>query len=67
MSGRGKGQKGLGKGGTKHHCRVLGDNFQGITKPAIRQLCRQDGMNHIEGLIYNETHGVLKVFLERIM
>ena len=30
MSGRGKGGKGLGKGGAKRHCKVLRDNIQGI-------------------------------------
>ena len=33
MSGRGKGGKGLGKGGAKRHRKVLRDNIQGITKP----------------------------------
>ena len=35
MSGRGKGGKGLGKGGAKRHRKILRDNIQGITKPAI--------------------------------
>ena len=40
-SGRGKGGKGLGKGGAKRHRKVLHDIIQGITKPAIRRLaCR---------------------------
>ncbi|KAJ7252790.1 hypothetical protein B0H12DRAFT_1117854 [Mycena haematopus] len=34
MSGRGKGGKGLGKGGAKRHRKILRDNIQGITKPA---------------------------------
>ncbi|EMS54799.1 Histone H4 [Triticum urartu] len=38
MSGRGKGGKGLGKGGAKRHRKVLRDNIQGITKPAIRRI-----------------------------
>ena len=38
MTGRGKGGKGLGKGGAKRHRKVLRDNIQGITKPAIRRL-----------------------------
>lgn len=37
MSGRGKGGKGLGKGGAKRHRKILRDNIQGITKPAIRE------------------------------
>jgi len=32
MSGRGKGGKGLGKGGAKRHRKILRDNIQGITK-----------------------------------
>ena len=39
MSGRGKGGKGLGKGGAKRHRKILRDNIQGITKPAIREHC----------------------------
>ena len=61
MSGRGKGGKGLGKGGAKRHRKVLRDNIQGITKPAIRRLARRGGVKRISGLIYEETRGVLKV------
>jgi histone H4 len=67
MSGRGKGGKGLGKGGAKRHRRVLRDNIQGITKPAIRRLARRGGVKRISGLIYEETRGVLKVFLENVI
>ncbi|KAM5142144.1 LOW QUALITY PROTEIN: histone H4-like [Mantella aurantiaca] len=64
MSGRGKG---LGKGGAKRHRKVLRDNIQGITKPAIRRLARRGGVKRISGLIYEETRGVLKVFLENVI
>ena len=37
MSGRGKGGKGLGKGGAKRHRKILRDNIQGITKHAKRK------------------------------
>ena len=109
MSGRGKGGKGLGKGGAKRHRKVLRDNIQGITKPAIRRLARRGGvkrisgecclllrlrcgiqqhqvvvpyslhgkhrtvlltcavLTHATGLIYEETRGVLKVFLENVI
>ncbi len=40
------------------------DNIQGITKPAIRRLARRGGVKRISGLIYEETRGVLKIFLE---
>eukprot|EP00095_Tigriopus_kingsejongensis_P009619 maker-scaffold328_size205007-snap-gene-0.20 protein:Tk09619 transcript:maker-scaffold328_size205007-snap-gene-0.20-mRNA-1 annotation:"histone h3-like" len=67
ITGRGKGGKGLGKGGAKRHRKVLRDNIQGITKPAIRRLARRGGVKRISGLIYEETRGVLKVFLENVI
>ncbi|KAM9203614.1 histone H4-like [Mergus octosetaceus] len=67
MSGRDKGRKGLGKGGTMQHQKVLRDNVQGITKPAIRRLARRSGVKRISGLIYEEMRGVLKVFLENVI
>nr|GEU80977.1 histone H4 [Tanacetum cinerariifolium] len=38
--------------------------LEGITKPAIRRLARRGGVKRISGLIYEETRGVLKIFLE---
>ena len=62
-----KEEKGLGKGGAKRHCKILRDNIQGITKPAIRRLARRGGVKGISGLIYEEARGVPKVFLENII
>jgi histone H4 len=62
--GRGKGGKGLGKGGAKRHRKVLRDNIQGITRPAICRVARRGGVKRMSGLIYEETRSVLKVFLE---
>ena len=67
MSGRGKRGKGLGKGGAKRHRKILRDNIQGITKPAIRRLARRGGVKRISGLIYEETRGVLKNYLESVI
>ena len=64
MSRRGKGGKGLGKGGAKGHRKIVRDNIQGITKPLIRRLARRGGVKRISGLIYEETRGVLKNYLE---
>ena len=61
MSGCGKGGKTLGKGGAKRHRKVLHDNIQGITKPAIRRLAQRGVVKRISGLIYEETKGVPKV------
>ena len=67
MTGRGKGGKALGKGGAKRHPKVLRDNIQSITKPAICRLARRGGVKRISGLIYEETRGVLKVFLDNVV
>ncbi|XP_077551097.1 histone H4-like [Haemaphysalis longicornis] len=59
--------RGVRQGGAKRHLKVLRDNIQGVTKPAIRRLARRGGVKHISGLIYEETRGVLKVFLENVI
>ena len=51
MSDRGRGGKGLGMGGAKHHRKVLPVNIQGITKPAIWRLAQFGGVKRISGLI----------------
>ena len=61
--GRGKGGKGLGKGGAKRHRKVLRDNIQGITKPAIRRLARRGGVKRISGLVYEEVRITHIIFL----
>jgi histone H4 len=71
--GRGKGGLGLGKGrlgsvpAGKRHRMVLRDNIQGITKPAIRRLARRGGCKRISGMVYEETRGVLRMFLENVI
>ena len=62
MSARGK-----GKGGAKRHRKIVRDNIQGITKPAIRRLARRGGVKRISGLMYEETRAVLKTFLENVV
>ncbi|XP_073480148.1 histone H4-like [Aquarana catesbeiana] len=67
MSGRGKGEKGLGKGGAKHHRKVLWENIQGITQKPHLTFGSQRGVKRISRLVYEDTRGVLKVFLENII
>eukprot|EP00438_Fugacium_kawagutii_P029878 Skav202000 [mRNA] locus=scaffold269:345047:350186:+ [translate_table: standard] len=55
----------VGKGGRPK--KVLKESIQGITKPAIRRLARRGGVKRISGLIYEETRGVLKTFLENVL
>ncbi|KAE9418020.1 hypothetical protein Angca_008213, partial [Angiostrongylus cantonensis] len=38
--------------------KVLRDNIQGITKPAIRHMSHRGGVKRIFGLIYEETCGM---------
>ena len=67
MSGRGKGGKLSGKSGAKRHRKVMRDNIQGVTKPAIRRLARRGGVKRISGMMYEETRTVLKTFLEQVI
>ena len=67
MSGRGKEGKGIGKGGAKRHNKVLIENIQGITKPAILSLAWCGGVKRISGLIYEENRGVFQVLLENVI
>ena len=63
---RGRG-RGRGRGGTKRHSKILRDNINGITKPAIRRLARRGGVKRISGLIYEETRNILKSFLKNVI
>lgn len=67
MTGRGKGGKGLGKGGAKRHKKVFRENISGITVPAIRRLARRGGVKRISKGIYDETRKVLKLFLDSVI
>ena len=57
----------MGKGGPKRHRIILRRRIDGITKPAIRRLARRGGVKRISGMIYEETRGVLKLFLENVI
>ncbi|CAG8549380.1 13500_t:CDS:2 [Acaulospora morrowiae] len=64
--GRGKGGKGLGKGGkvsTQRHRKLLRENIKGITKPDIRRLARRGGVKRISAAIYDQARSALKDFL----
>ncbi|RZC44174.1 hypothetical protein C5167_037135 [Papaver somniferum] len=63
ISKKRKRSKGFGIRDTGRCC----DNIQGITKLAIRRLPRRGGVKRISGLIYEETRGVLKIFLENVI
>ncbi|KAF5814004.1 putative transcription factor Hap3/NF-YB family [Helianthus annuus] len=67
QSSSSKSRKGVGKGRSKASPESSTSNIQGITKPAIRRLARRGGVKRISGLIYEETRGVLKIFLENVI
>ena len=52
---------------TKRHRKILRDNIQGISKPAIRRLARRGGIKRISSLFYEEARGVLRKFLENLI
>ena len=47
MTGRCEGEKGLGKGGAKSHCKVLRANIQGVTKPPNPFMTRRERMKYL--------------------
>lgn len=58
---------GKGEGAKRHARKVLRDNLQGITKPAIRRLARRGGVKRMNSLIYEETRNVLREFLNKVV
>ena len=64
---RGKGGKGSKFAGKAKRHRDKVDAIKGITKPAIRRLCRRGGIKRIGGLMYEETRAILKAWLENVL
>ncbi|KAG5179163.1 hypothetical protein JKP88DRAFT_167855 [Tribonema minus] len=62
-----RGKCGVRKRGFVRHRKALRDSILGITKPAIRRLCRRGGVRRISGLIYEQMRGVLRVFMENVL
>ena len=71
MSGKGKSMESirriLAQSKSKRHQSNSKGSNKGITNPAIRRLARRGGVKRIAGLVYEETRGVLKKFLENII
>ncbi|KAJ6502723.1 histone H4 [Mycena vitilis] len=57
----------LGLGGAKHCQRVWREAVTGVTKPDIRRLARRGGVKRTSNLMYEETRGALKIYLERLV
>ncbi|KAJ1372300.1 hypothetical protein KIN20_034421 [Parelaphostrongylus tenuis] len=67
MCGRGKGDKGLGKGGTKRYRIVLYGQHPWHHQVRDSSCDSRGDVKRIFGLIFEETRGVLKMFLENII
>ncbi|XP_026476600.1 histone H4-like [Ctenocephalides felis] len=67
MTGRGKGGKGLGKGGAKRHRKFFAIISKVLQSRLYVVLLAVARVKRISGLIYEETRGVLKVFLENVI
>lgn len=50
--------------GPRRHQARLHDNIKGITKPAIRRLCRRAGVKRINSLVYDETRKIVEGWLD---
>lgn len=46
---------------------LLRNTITGITKPAIQRLAHKGGAKYLSGLVYEETRGLAKVFLEDVI
>jgi len=55
------------KGGAKKPRKLLRDTIAGITKPAIRRICRRGGVKRINGQVYEVVRNKLKLKLEDII
>jgi len=67
VRGKGRGKAGKGLSGAMRRRTVLRDNIQGITKPVILRIAHRGGAKSLSGMMYEETRGVLKVFLENLI
>lgn len=66
-TGRGKGTKGLGRGGAARHRNITKASINGITKPAIKRLARRGGTKRISGDVYDSVRGNIKEFLTGVL
>lgn len=47
--------------------KIFRDNIQAITSNAVKRLARRAGVKRISSLVYEETRGVIRVFLEDVL
>ena len=67
---RGKGGKGLGKGGAKRHIKQKKydkDPLLGLTNGKIRQICQRSGIKRISGIVYEQIRAVIDEYCNDVM
>lgn len=55
------------KGGPFRHRKVLRDNIQGVTKPALKRLIHRAGVLRASSLVYEELRGIILLKLQNIV
>lgn len=55
------------KAAAKRSTAQLKSDVDAITKPAIQRLARRGGVKRLDGKVYDETRGVMKVSMEAII
>ena len=51
----------------QRHRKILSDNIQGITKPALQRLCHRAGIKRISDNIYEVLRDNIKTYMEKIL
>ena len=49
------------------HKKILRDNIQGLTKPALRRLARRAGVKRVGGLVFEDTRHIIYSFLDVVI
>lgn len=53
--------------GKMRYRKVLRDNIQGITSPAIKRLAQKGGAKRVDHLIFEEIRGIMRLAMENIL
>lgn len=67
MSSNKKPKNNSSQGGVQKHRKILRDNIQGITKPALQRLCHRAGVKRISDDIYEVLRVNIKLYMEEIL
>ncbi|KAJ7624855.1 histone-fold-containing protein [Roridomyces roridus] len=54
-------------GQSRHRRRIRRQSIESIPRPTLRRLMRRGGVKRAHGLMYEETRGVLSIFLRELL